>query len=308
MHLRYGFNGKEHDSEAKGWQNQYDYGARVYDPRIGRFLSVDPLTKKYPELTPYQFASNRPIDGIDLDGLEWSKSDLQFFAPDGRYHRTYTVKLSLNNSLNLLKLSNSADKAILDLYARGAEKILNEQKYSGTKEDPVLHFKIEFNDDANSTYKMAFYQQDIYIEMNRKQDDPLPEAPYNGITENIGDIFNNRVGIITSQRFTLTQNGKFVRLSVVLRKPDEIFRTIAHELMHTLGLRHPDDPKGNNGDVSNTDVLGPLAPIRTPEDILNNLLNSAGNKSYPSNTGKELLPSQRKKINETMVNAPKTEN
>ena len=37
---------------------------------VSRFLSVDPLTKEYPELTPYQFASNRPIDGIDLDGLE----------------------------------------------------------------------------------------------------------------------------------------------------------------------------------------------------------------------------------------------
>jgi hypothetical protein len=33
-------------------------------------LSVDPLTPEYPELTPYQFASNRPIDGVDLDGLE----------------------------------------------------------------------------------------------------------------------------------------------------------------------------------------------------------------------------------------------
>ncbi|MBT1705808.1 hypothetical protein [Chryseosolibacter indicus] len=33
-------------------------------------LSVDPLTKAYPELTPYQFASNRPIEAIDLDGLE----------------------------------------------------------------------------------------------------------------------------------------------------------------------------------------------------------------------------------------------
>lgn len=37
---------------------------------MGKFLSVDPLTSEYPELTPYQFASNRPIDGIDLDGLE----------------------------------------------------------------------------------------------------------------------------------------------------------------------------------------------------------------------------------------------
>ena len=70
---RYGFNGKENDNEVKGEGNQQDYGMRIYDPRLGRFLSVDPVTDKYPELTPYQFASNRPIDGIDLDGLEWWK-------------------------------------------------------------------------------------------------------------------------------------------------------------------------------------------------------------------------------------------
>lgn len=68
---RYGFNGKENDNEVKGEGNQQDYGMRIYDPRLGRFLSVDPLTKNYPGLTPYQFASNRPIDGIDLDGGEW---------------------------------------------------------------------------------------------------------------------------------------------------------------------------------------------------------------------------------------------
>ena len=70
---RYGFNGKENDNEVKGEGNQQDYGFRIYDPRAVRFLSVDPITKKYPELTPYQFASNRPIDGVDLDGLEYVK-------------------------------------------------------------------------------------------------------------------------------------------------------------------------------------------------------------------------------------------
>ncbi len=43
---------------------------RIYDPRVGRFLSVDPITKDYPELTPYQFASNTPVWAMDLDGLE----------------------------------------------------------------------------------------------------------------------------------------------------------------------------------------------------------------------------------------------
>jgi RHS repeat-associated protein len=67
---RYGFNGKENDNEVKGQGNQQDYGMRIYDPRLGRFLSEDPITKEYPELTPYQFAGNTSIQAIDLDGLE----------------------------------------------------------------------------------------------------------------------------------------------------------------------------------------------------------------------------------------------
>jgi RHS repeat-associated protein len=71
---KYGFNGKENDNEVKGEGNQQDYGMRIYDPRVGRFLSVDPISKEYPELTPYQFASNSPIDGIDFDGLEYTRA------------------------------------------------------------------------------------------------------------------------------------------------------------------------------------------------------------------------------------------
>ncbi|UII31317.1 LamG domain-containing protein [Fulvivirga ulvae] len=55
---------------AGGGLNNYDYGFRIYNPAIGKFLSVDPLTKSYPMLTPYQYASNTPIAAVDLDGLE----------------------------------------------------------------------------------------------------------------------------------------------------------------------------------------------------------------------------------------------
>jgi RHS repeat-associated protein len=67
---RYGFNGKENDNDVKGEGNQQNYGMRIYDPRLGRFLSEDPLVRKFPMLTPYQFASNNPIQNIDIDGLE----------------------------------------------------------------------------------------------------------------------------------------------------------------------------------------------------------------------------------------------
>jgi len=68
---RYGFNGKENDSNGEwGSQNHYDYGFRIYNPSIAKFLSVDPLSPGYPWYTPYQFAGNTPIAAIDLDGLE----------------------------------------------------------------------------------------------------------------------------------------------------------------------------------------------------------------------------------------------
>lgn len=66
---RYSYNGKEDDGENFDRQ---DYGMRINDKRLGKFLSVDPLTSSYPMLTPYQFASNSPIAGVDLDGLEFS--------------------------------------------------------------------------------------------------------------------------------------------------------------------------------------------------------------------------------------------
>ena len=67
---RFGFNGKAKTDEINGDGAVYDYGYRIYEVRLGRFLSVDPISKKFPMLTPYQYASNTPIWAIDIDGLE----------------------------------------------------------------------------------------------------------------------------------------------------------------------------------------------------------------------------------------------
>ena len=50
--------------------NQQDYGMRMYDPRLGRFLSTEPLAKTFPYWSPYQFSGNNSIKYIDLDGAE----------------------------------------------------------------------------------------------------------------------------------------------------------------------------------------------------------------------------------------------
>jgi RHS repeat-associated protein len=67
---RYGFNGKENDPETVGTgSGTQDYGFRIYNPSIGKFLSVDPATTKYPFYSPYLFAGDNPIRYIDVLGL-----------------------------------------------------------------------------------------------------------------------------------------------------------------------------------------------------------------------------------------------
>jgi len=81
---RFHFNGKETDNEVYGEGNVYDYGFRIYNPRLGKFLSVDPLTASYPWFTPYQFSANDPIRNIDIDGLEGGSAIEYIFTMIGQ--------------------------------------------------------------------------------------------------------------------------------------------------------------------------------------------------------------------------------
>ena len=60
LKYNYLFNGKLHDDEMYSPDVAYDYGMRMYDARLGRFLSIDPLAKEYPMLSSYQYASLSP--------------------------------------------------------------------------------------------------------------------------------------------------------------------------------------------------------------------------------------------------------
>jgi RHS repeat-associated protein len=68
---RYGFNGKEQDKNGEfGGLNHYDYGFRIYNPGIGRFLSVDPLYNHPNQIdkSPYAYAWDDPVNLADPDG------------------------------------------------------------------------------------------------------------------------------------------------------------------------------------------------------------------------------------------------
>lgn len=63
----YKYNGKELDTN--NGLNLYDYGARQYDPVLGRWHAADPMAEKYYEISPYNYCNNNPVKYIDPTGM-----------------------------------------------------------------------------------------------------------------------------------------------------------------------------------------------------------------------------------------------
>jgi RHS repeat-associated protein len=93
---RYGFNGKEKDDEVKGDANQLDFGDRIYDPRLGRWLSTDPLQKTFAGLSPYNFCYNTPIQVFDADGRLGIYVEVKYNSETGKYT---VLKITINDDL-----------------------------------------------------------------------------------------------------------------------------------------------------------------------------------------------------------------
>ena len=103
---RYKFTGKEQDNElGLGW---YYFGARYYDPSIGRWLTVDPLANNKPWLTPYHYCSNNPINRFDPDGKDdWiisNKKNVTLKNIGTVYFKSGTNRIITNDENGNLKI------------------------------------------------------------------------------------------------------------------------------------------------------------------------------------------------------------
>ena len=72
---RYAYNGMEKDPEIKGEGNSFTTEFRQYDPRLGRWLSLDPLMSMFPDMSPYVAFDNNPILYVDPYGLASSTGE-----------------------------------------------------------------------------------------------------------------------------------------------------------------------------------------------------------------------------------------
>lgn len=189
---RYGFNGKENDNEVKGEGNQQDYGMRIYDGRIGRFLSVDPLSPAYPYYTPYQFAGNTPVRFIDLDGAERA-------APE----EVARAKKYLSESISSYIVKNQVYTKFKTISGNNlVEQLKN------ALSDPGQSFKKQADEVGNMcgvyafSYLFAIYKPtefiqgvaSLYITGEMETNDMVTSA-INGIENKIGDVSNQSLPV-----------------------------------------------------------------------------------------------------------------
>jgi RHS repeat-associated protein len=125
---RYGFNGMEKDDEVKhGKGNSYTTQFRQYDPRLGRWLTLDPLMAKFPHISGFAAFNNNPILYIDPKGLApggpgkelpdnakvSSSTSLVSSSPVAETIETYTVMTStetLTGAVAEGQINNMKDK------------------------------------------------------------------------------------------------------------------------------------------------------------------------------------------------------
>ncbi|NEN24076.1 hypothetical protein G3O08_11250 [Cryomorpha ignava] len=132
---RYGFQNQEMDNEIKGVGNSVNYKYRMHDPRIGRFMSIDPLFKDYPHNSPYAFSENRVIDGVELEGLEWERF-INYLENDGT---TLIIKQTAEDFMEDAQIVGSATMGVVKSFAEGMV-------------DPVVFTATSISAGAGNTY------------------------------------------------------------------------------------------------------------------------------------------------------------
>lgn len=144
---RFGFNGQMKTNEIAGIGNSLDFKYRGYDPRIARFTSQDPLHRQYPWNSPYAFAENSPIMGIDLEGLELLRVN------SSMYQMKYTGSLNAIEKIDFYEVQtvqqNIPDRLLDDegdiKYNLGAPVGTNGRDYEGAYLDPRPFITEKFN-------------------------------------------------------------------------------------------------------------------------------------------------------------------
>ncbi len=256
---RYGFNGKEKDDKMVS--NYYDFGARIYDARIGRWLSVDALTCKFPEFSPYYALSNNPIITIDRDGNEGilsgsgTKTDPYIITAHYAYVEGSLNEIELKALNSTIATFNNDGKARKTKDLDGNPIYVKFQLSAfGLPENTVL------NNDTK--YELRYQKEYWFVDVNGfqrsslnfiiKEDDP------NANDEKIVGHTTGRIITIPIKNMQDTREKIHIwnqkNAEPPIDEPDYtmaiIYRSmLLHEILHTLGLNDNQIYRKNNENI-----------------------------------------------------------
>jgi RHS repeat-associated protein len=222
----FSFNGQEKTDEISGAGNHFAFDERGYDPRLGRWWSVDPLFAKYPAQSPYSFVGNSPILNREIDG------------------RDYGVYIDHNAKTIIIKATYYTKKGNADSHTSAvqATEFWNEQsgkyQYTVGKGDAAITYDVQFNltvsENDNPNRELN----------NDRMSSQL--ASTLGITKLTPDQSSNTYGVLPDDN-KIFENGEEGKMTNGITKAGAIVNvkdsrksaeTGSHEVGHTLGLRH----------------------------------------------------------------------
>jgi hypothetical protein len=193
-------------------------------------------------LTPYQFSSNRPIDGIDLDGKEWTKTET--YDPETGVTKVhFSVKLKVVNQ----------------------SKIFTDVKT--LKEMVAQQFAIAFQDVGNSKTQ---YSSSIDIVQVEK----IVDGDFAVLVHDIDGVMGGMSTVANTKANTVQINARSIKEPHPARAAKDMAKDLVHELIHTAGVDHPNDENQapdiqvlpNNSNATDgtpifDNILGPNADI-----------------------------------------------
>jgi len=104
-------------NEQYGEGNCYDYGERMYDPRIGRWMKMDGLAGKAPSWSPYRFGLDNPIRYSDSEGeFEIDESTAKAYPHLDAYLQNLSATYTgVSHKLSKMPLKNIASYLMVKL-------------------------------------------------------------------------------------------------------------------------------------------------------------------------------------------------
>jgi RHS repeat-associated protein len=228
---RYGFNGQEKDNEIKGVGNSLDFKFRVYDSRLGKFLSVDPLAKSYPWNSCYAFAENRVIDGIDLEGKEFSRT-VSYDISTNKFTVVVSACVNLTVEAEAEVAMNETPPASVPPNQSTAMFSQVQQSYQESAQKIFSNTLTVSDNQRGIEYKGGdlTFSPDATISgaMNIARKKDTDKITANGLS--IPKAFSASVGVLN------TTTGVYNARSYV--QFGELF---IHELLHQIGVGHPNN-------------------------------------------------------------------